>query len=86
MYCRSRKREHLHSLQTRVSALEQENKDLVQQIAVRDAELKRFKQERGEPEGECTFMLVAFNVSISATLLCMPIIGYHCGLSCERPF
>lgn len=80
VYCRSRKREHLHSLQTRLSALEQENKDLIQQIAVRDAELKRFKQERGEPEGECTFMLfVSASVSISAQLL--RTTGYHYGLS-----
>lgn len=49
--CRSRKREHLHTLQMRVAALEQENKDLVQQVAARDAELKRYRRERGEPEG-----------------------------------
>lgn len=57
--CRSRKREHLHTLQMRLSVLEQENEDLVQQVAVRDAELKRFKRERGDPDGKCTYLLYA---------------------------
>ena len=43
----------------RLSALEQENEDLVQQVAVRDAELKRFKRDRGEPDGKCTYLLYA---------------------------
>lgn len=60
MCCRSRKREHLHTLQMRLSALEQENQDLVQQVAIRDAELRRFKHKRGEPDGECTYLLYRF--------------------------
>ena len=49
----------------RLSALEQENQDLVQQVAVRDAELKRFKHERGKPDGECMYLLCIFEPAAS---------------------
>ena len=41
---RSRKREHLHSLQVRLTYLEKENERLTQKLAQQDADLQHFKQ------------------------------------------
>ncbi len=49
--CRLRKREHVHTLQMRLSALKQENRDFLRQVAFRDAELKQFNDETGKIEG-----------------------------------
>ena len=66
----------------RLSALEQENKDLVQQVAVRDAELKRFKRERGEPGGKIQILL-AVRTCCSRCIIARYQRSYYC---CILPF
>ncbi len=42
--CRSRKREHLQTLQVRLGQLEQDNARLTQKLSQQDAELDKFRQ------------------------------------------
>ena len=45
----------------RVSALEQENRDLLQQAAVRDAKLEQYKNDRVLPDGMPRHALFLFS-------------------------
>ena len=72
---RARKRDHLHAVQTRLSALEQENRDLVHQIAVRNAELKQYREERGIIAGTVSTVHCCCNQPQLACLIC------HCAHS-----